>query len=148
MTKKEFNVVSYKSAGPIDFGMSIVEIENIFNKKPDYSSRDFINRIELKWDNIFIKFKNDKVNEISFMEGDKRVFWDGYDILGNENIIDHLEMQDIPFDTVGFKVFFKFGIALTGYGKNKESKLITVFEKELIPMWNTNFMYNNCCFQN
>jgi hypothetical protein len=40
-----------------------------------------------------------------------------------------------PLNTLGFKVFFNFGIAVTGFSKNKESKSISVFSKELVKDW-------------
>ena len=39
------------------------------------------------------------------------------------------------FNTVGFKVYFEVGIALTGFGKYKEAKTISIFSKELINIW-------------
>ena len=44
------------------------------------------------------------------------------DILNDNNIVKALGKIEKPLNTMGFKVYFKIGIAVTRFGKNKEEK--------------------------
>ncbi len=126
----------YISIGNIKFGMNEEEVKFLFNRNPDIVSCDCLKRIDARWDNISVKFnRKGLVNEVSFVNGRYRVFFEDIDILNDNSAVKVLGKIEKPLNTVGFKVYFKVGIALTGFGKNKEEKTISIFSKELIKIW-------------
>ncbi len=126
----------YVSIGDIKFGMKKEEVELLFNKKPDIVSQDYLKRTDARWDNISVKFnKKGLANEVSFVNGKYRVFFEDIDILNDDDAMKILNKIEKPLNTVGYKVYFATGIALTGFGKNKEEKTISIFSKELINLW-------------
>ena len=134
--KNELLIYPYVSVGDIKFGMKKEDVESIFEREPDTISQDFLKRIDARWENISVKFDKKKlVNEISFTNGTYRVFYENIDIFNDDNIIKLLNKTEKPLNTVGFKVYFKVGIAFTGFGKNKEEKTVSIFSKELIDLW-------------
>ena len=134
--KDELLIYPYVSVGDIKFGMKKEDVESIFDREPDTVSQDYLKRIDARWENVSIKFNKKKiVNEISFISGKYKVIYEDIDIFSNDNIIKLLNKNEKPLNTVGFKVYFEVGIALTGFGKNKEEKTVSVFSKELIDLW-------------
>ena len=126
----------YVSIGDIKFGMKKEEVELLFNKKPDTISQDYLKRTDARWNNISVKFnKKGLVNEVSFVNGKYKVFFEDIDILNDDNVVKILNKIEKPLNTVGYKVYFEIGIALTGFGRNKEEKTISIFSKELINLW-------------
>lgn len=126
----------YISIGNIKFGMNEEEVKLLFNKNPDIVLHDYLKRTDARWDNISVKFdKKGLVNEVSFIKGRYRTFFDDIDLFNDNNTIKTLNKIEKPLNTMGFKVYFKIGIALTGFGKNKEEKTISIFSKELIKIW-------------
>ena len=126
----------YISIGNIKFGMNDEEVNLLFNKNPDIVLHDYLKRTDARWDNISVKFdKKGLVNEVSFIKGRYRAFFDDIDLFNDNNTIKTLNKIEKPLNTMGFKVYFKIGIALTGFGKNKEEKTISIFSKELIKIW-------------
>jgi hypothetical protein len=126
----------YISIGNIKFGMNEEEVKLLFNKNPDIVLHDYLKRTDARWDNISVKFdKKGLANEVSFIKGRYRAFFDDIDLFNDNNTIKTLNKIEKPLNTVGFKVYFKIGIALTGFGKNKEEKTISIFSKELIKIW-------------
>lgn len=126
----------YISIGNIKFGMNEEEVKLLFNKNPDIVLHDYLKRTDAHWDNVSVKFdKKGLVNEVSFVNGRYRVLFEDIDVLNDNSIIKVLNKIEKPLNTVGFKVYFKVGIALTGFGKNKEEKTISIFSKELIKIW-------------
>lgn len=126
----------YISIGNIKFGMNEEEVKLLFNNNPDIVLHDYLKRTDARWDNISVKFdKKRLVNEVSFIKGRYRAFFDDIDLFNDNNTIKTLNKIEKPLNTMGFKVYFKIGIALTGFGKNKEEKTISIFSKELIKIW-------------
>lgn len=126
----------YISIGNIKFGMNEEEVKLLFNRNPDIVSRDCLKRIDARWDNISVNFnRKGLVNEVSFVNGRYRVFFEDIDVLNDNSVVKALSKIENSLNTVGFKVYFKVGIALTGFGKNKEEKTISIFSKELIKIW-------------
>ena len=134
--KEDLLIQPYVSVGDIRFGMKMEDVKRLFNKEPDIKSRDYLKRIDVCWENISIKFdKKGFVNEVSFINGKYKAIYEGIDVLNDNNIINLLNKIEKPLNTVGYKVYFKAGVALTGFGKNKEEKTISVFSSELIDLW-------------
>lgn len=126
----------YNSIGNIKFGMNEEEVKLLFKKNPDTVLRDYLKRTDARWDNVSVKFdKKGLVNEVSFVNGRYRAFFEDIDVLNDNSITKVLNKIEKPLNTVGFKVYFKVGIALTGFGKNKEEKTISIFSKDLIKVW-------------
>ena len=126
----------YISIGNIKFGMNEEEVKLLFNNNPDIVLHDYLKRTDARWDNISVKFdKKGLVNEVSFIKGRYRAFFDDIDLFNDNNTIKTLNKIEKPLNTMGFKVYLKIGIALTGFGKNKEEKTISIFSKELIKIW-------------
>lgn len=126
----------YISIGNIKFGMNEEEVKLLFNRNPDTIFKDCLKRTDARWDNISVKFnKKGLVNEVSFVNGQYKALFEDIDVLNDSNAIKVLNKIEKPLNTVGFKVYFKVGIALTGFGKSKEEKTISIFSKELIKIW-------------
>lgn len=125
----------YISVGNIRFGMMKEEVELLFEREADTVFQDFLKRTDARWENISVKFnKKGFVNEISFVNGRYKVFYEDTDLFCGD-IVKILNKKEKPFNTVGFKVYFEVGIALTGFGKNKEEKTVSIFSKELVKVW-------------
>ncbi|WP_441899868.1 hypothetical protein [Pedobacter psychrotolerans] len=133
---QEFNIVPYQSVGPIRFGMSRKEIETLFGK-PQKEIKDMLERSELIYGDLSIKLaKKSGVNEVSFSKDPSiNLTYNDLNIFQTEDIIKKLDQIEKPFNTVGFKVFFEIGLALTGFSKKKDDKTASVFAKELIALW-------------
>ena len=133
--KKTYNLIPYVSVGNIKFGMTKTDLIEVFNKDPDSTSVSFSKRTTLDWNNIKVRLnKKGLVDEVSFIENDT-VLYNELDILNDPNAIKELSKKEKPYNTVGFKVFFEFGIAVTGFSKKKDHKSLSVFSKELIKEW-------------
>lgn len=133
---QEFIIVPYQSVGPIRFGMSRKEIETLFGK-PQKEIKDMLERSELIYGDLSIKLaKKSGVNEVSFSKDPSiNLTYNDLNIFQTEDIIKKLDQIEKPFNTVGFKVFFEIGLALTGFSKKKDDKTASVFAKELIALW-------------
>ena len=134
--REELFINPYISVGDIKFGMNEKDVKSLFDREPDMVSQDYLKRTDMCWENISVKLnRKGLVNEISFVNGRYRVFYEGIEILNDNNIIKMLNKIEKPINTVGFKVYFEIGIALTGFGRNKEEKTVSIFSKELIKLW-------------
>ena len=126
----------YISVGDIRFGMKREDIELLFDKEPDTVLQDYLKRIDLRWENISIKLnRKGLVNEVSLINGKYKAIYKDLDVLTDDNIMKILNKIEKPLNTVGYKVYFEAGIALTGFGRNNEEKTVSVFAKELIKLW-------------
>ena len=130
----KFNIVPYVSVGEIKFGMTLDELTEIFGKAPDTNYKDAILKItHLEWDNVSIRLnKQGKVNEVTFLEGVNKAYYEGIDILNTPALIKILNKIEKPYNTVGFKIYLKIGIALSGFSRYKEEKTVSVFSKKMI----------------
>ncbi|MFD2909206.1 hypothetical protein ACFSX9_10745 [Flavobacterium ardleyense] len=133
--KKVYEIVPYVSVGEIKFGMKKEEVIAVFGKEPDLITKGFLGTIELQWESVVVRFnKKGLVNEVSFLPNNN-VFFNGRDILNDPETLKILSKLEKPYITVGFKVFFNFGIAVTGFSKKIDHKALTVFSKELVKVW-------------
>lgn len=133
-TEIKYEIVPYESVGPILFGMSKREVAAIFGK-PDITEKDFIGRVVELRNELSIKYnKAGKVNEVTFSDG-ANVHLNGISIFNHDDALSRLNDIEKPFNTVGYKVYFLLGIAITGFSKKKDSKTLSVFARELEPLW-------------
>lgn len=99
----------YISIGNIKFGMNEEEVKLLFNNNPDIVLHDYLKRTDARWDNISVKFdKKGLVNEVSFIKGRYRAFFDDIDLFNDNNTIKTLNKIEKPLNTMGFKVYFRF----------------------------------------
>ena len=133
---QKFIIVPYQSVGPIRFGMSRKEIETLLGK-PLKEINDILERSELIYGDLSIKLaKKTGVNEVSFNKDPSiNLIYNDLNIFQTEDIIEKLKQVEKPFNSVGFKVFFEIGLALTGFSKKKDDKTASIFAKELIALW-------------
>lgn len=132
---KVYDLIPYISVGDIKFGMTKTDLVNVFSKEPDLISVSFSKRTTLEWGTIKVRLnKKGLVDEVSFID-DCSVLYDGMDIFNDPKTIKELTKREKPYNTVGFKVFFEFGIAITGFSTKKDYKSLSVFSKELINAW-------------
>jgi hypothetical protein len=132
---KVYDLIPYISVGDIKFGITKIDLVDIFSKEPDLISVSFSKRTTLEWGIIKVRLnKKGLVDEVSFID-DCSVLYDGMDIFNDPKTIKELTKREKPYSTVGFKVFFEFGIAITGFSKKKDYKSLSVFSKELINAW-------------
>ncbi|MBL0341133.1 MAG: hypothetical protein IPP71_09515 [Bacteroidetes bacterium] len=131
-----FQIVSFESVGPINFGMKSSEIDSLLgpceviikHKDGGNDERRFNSKLSIKYN-----FKNECV-EVS-LEKNLNVMLSGISIFKTKNLIEKLSKFDNPVEKVGFVIFFKLGIALTGFGIKKDDKTISVFSKENLVKW-------------
>jgi len=137
MMNKNFEIISYVGVGEIKFGMSMEQLKSIFNCPPEIEYYDPVMKVtKLTWYNINVRLNSKKeVEEISFSEGAFRPVYNNNDLLADPDLAKNLGKTEKPLNTVGFKVSFESGIAITGFSKKKDDKSVTVFAKQLIADW-------------
>lgn len=135
--KANFVMNPYVSVGEIKFGMNRDEVKSLFEQEPDFEYTDPVMKIKtLQWDNLKVRLNiKGKVEEISFFEGANKAIFQDINMLEEPALSKILDKIDKPMSTVGFKVYFKIGVAITGFSKKKDDKTVTIFSKELIPLW-------------
>lgn len=129
-----FSIHPYSGVGPITFGMSRRRVAALLGQ-PEAVDRDFLGRVAEVRGGVSVKYdKANRVNEISFTS-DVDVYLGDVHVFASKRLLKQLAATEEPYETVGFKVFFGIGIALTGFGKKKEAKTLSVFSKDLVPLW-------------
>lgn len=132
-----FLVIPFKSVGKIEFGMDKIEIENFFGRSPDYIDIGFLGKTNMVWGDITVKInKKGVVDEVTFGSSEEiHVLLNAIDLLKDSQVIKKLNKIEEPDSIVGFKVYYSLGIAITGTGKSKEERTVSVFSKELVKQW-------------
>ena len=130
----DFILKPYESVGKINFGMTVKEVESILGKAEKVIERN--GRKDMIWQNLSVKYDKDKkVNEIGFSQGKFKVFYDDIDLLNNPNAGKLLDEKDKSFEKLGFKVYFKPGLSITGFSDDEESTSVSFFSKDLVKRW-------------
>lgn len=132
-----FLVTPFNYVGKIVFGMGKIEIENLFGKAPDYINVGFLGKINMSWGDITVKInKRGIVDEVTFgASGEMHLLLNDIDLLKDPQVMKKLNRIEKPDNIVGFKVYYSLGIAITGTGKSKEERTVSVFSKELVKQW-------------
>lgn len=120
----------YISVGPIRFGMSIEEIQKILGE-PKKTIKSPMQQVREVRENliIFYSVKNQTVEEISCSPG-INVYYHNKNII-QDNILFYLKQFDNdPYEGIGTIVFFKLGVATSGYHNNDESQKNVTFFKQ------------------
>lgn|SRR5688572_2723737 len=132
-TNINYQIDPYIGVGPIKFGAGKKDVEKVLGK-PDDTYKDFLDRTVEVRGSVSIKYsKPGKVNEVSFLD-DVDVFFREINILKDKDAAKKLDAISKPENSVGFKIYFDLGITVTGFGKKKEAKTLSVFAKELEPL--------------
>ena len=127
-----YNVIPFKQVGPLEFGMSRTEVLAVLGEF-DREEKTYIGSIEEIRKNISTKYKNDKLIEVSFLPGVKLEF-EGYFLLKQKGI-DYLLTNFQHSSDLGFTVFPTLGLAFTGFGKSKDAKTVSVFNKATLKIY-------------
>ena len=133
----KFEILSHVGAGPLRFGMTRKQLEDVLSP-PDKTKRTtFRNETqEFRRDNglqTVYSAAEDTLVEISFY-GNQSVAFEAMDVFqtpGTEVIRRLSEADGKPLETVGILVFLNLGIAMTGFLQEDEpgQKSISVFAK-------------------
>jgi hypothetical protein len=125
-----FLIEPYVGVHPIKFGMAPAQVEEQLGK-PDKSSQGLFGaRVEERPD-VAIGYcaEDGGVNEIVFSPGARLVF-QGHDLFAADPLPILRQLDDSPFEWVGFIIFLKLGIRVSGFHDNDESqKAIGVVRK-------------------
>lgn len=131
MTIQDFNLDPYLGAHPIIFEMRSAEVQAVLGPAPTVRMSSLGELNETRGP-IGIRYSkdDDKVVEIGLVPPARLIFH-GRDLMEQVNLVECLrEFEDVPYEGLGFLVFFKLGITATGFGENDESqKAITVFRR-------------------
>lgn len=125
-----YRIEPHVGVGPIRFGMRKKEVERVLGKPAD-TYKDFLDRtVEVRGD-VSVKYgSGGKVNEVSFLQ-DADVWLGDISILKDRDAVKRLDALDKPEVSVGYRIYFGLGLMLTGFGRKKEAKTVSVFAKEL-----------------
>ncbi len=131
----EFHIEPNIGALPIRFGMTAKEVAKHLGK-PDSEKVNFEgNRNEYRANKkvrIGFAAEKEKVRDLSFSpDKNLRLFFQDVDLLSDSQRFEALLKGDNePQESMGFLVFFKIGVAVTGYHDgDKSQRAITVFAK-------------------
>ncbi|MBO0933307.1 hypothetical protein [Fibrella aquatilis] len=128
-TALTFSIVPFKQVGPLVFGMSQEEIRNILGD-PDKESKTFTGRLAESRKEISVKYKKGQMEEVSFLQGVDLLFEEQR--LLTQSGIDYLLNNYEHQSDLGFTIFPTLGIAFTGFGKSKDTKTVSVFNKKVL----------------
>ena len=124
-----WNYDVYEGVGPIKFGMSDVSVREIMGT-PDHVQKNMEKGTHEFYGKCSIIYsKEGKVVEITFSPGIK-VFYDGKNLFDHDTL-DHLtKLDNQPYECLGFILFLKLGIFLSGFHDDDESqKAVGFFQK-------------------
>lgn len=126
-----FSITPYKSAGPIQIGMSIDDLVEAAGQ-PQESSKNRRGELEFRYSGLSVRLNPNtkKVVEVGILPSPDVVL-NGVKIFDSPNAINRLiEMDGNPYEYLGFLVLINLGITLTGFHDSDESqKAMTVFEE-------------------
>jgi hypothetical protein len=118
-----FTIEPFVGALPIRFGMTPAEVEAELGPPQEVLPNPFGHRGELRdTSSIGYSATDNRVVEIVFRPG-ARVSFDGHDIFSDPEIIGFFRRYDpVPYLFVGFIIFPKLGIRLSGFHDGDETQ--------------------------
>lgn len=134
----EFTFDPYEGALPVTFGMTAKQVRSVLGtKESEVTSRKGKRNEYRQSSNIRVGFSQDKntVVDIALCPDDTlSLMYNGIDLLHEDSRFSILlKEDDAPLEMMGFLVFPKLGIGLTGFHDGKKSqRAITVFAKDSI----------------
>ena len=126
-----YEIVPYKNAGPIVFGMNEKELKNILGE-PLSVTESYIGTKVFIYDGITIGFakETDHVNHIGFGE-EIDVKISGVNVFGDPDAFANLLTLDgDPYEDVGIIVFLNLGITMTGFHTEEEKSIVAFVKGE------------------
>ncbi len=139
--KMPINIVGYVGAGPVLFGMTEAQVENLLG--PPLSAYPAIPESgkSAHYESFTVHYSYDhKVMEIGFSD-DAKVIFDGIDIFGDPAAFRKLILKDgSPYEDYGFIVLLNLGITLGGmHDGNIEQRGATAFARGTWDRFKKNF---------
>jgi hypothetical protein len=126
-----FEIIPYRSIGPIRFGMSADELTAAVGK-PVNVSKSRLGETEYKYPGfrVALSAKDGRVVEVGVVP-DTELVLDGIKIFSAPDSFDTLVRKDgDPYEYLGFIIFPNLGITMTGFhDKDESQKAVTVFAK-------------------
>ncbi len=135
MTENDcLELTSYFGVNSAKFGMSPAEIEGIFGVSDDISTDYLDQRVEFRsFMNVGYTHGEEKANHFGFGRQMKGTKYDGIFLFTEDPkiVLRKLVAADGgPLLDLGFIIFLKLGLTLTGFHDNDESqKAVTLFER-------------------
>jgi len=122
-------IVSYKSVGPIAFGMKPKDIYSALGT-PRLSTKDRYGDTVHRYDNIFVTTNNDGVVEVELLPDAAPNILD-IDILSNRHSLYLLSKIDAnPYECSGAIILLNIGISITGMHDDLDyQKSVTAFAR-------------------
>ena len=127
---KEVELIPYTSAGMIQIGATVGEVENILGK-PESIELTKKGDKDYRYSWGIVKFSTPKfeVAEITFFSSVK-VLVKGVDIFNDEDVLAKLsKFETHAFEFVGFLFLIDLGIALSGIHTENDERVVTMFKK-------------------
>jgi hypothetical protein len=122
-----FTIEAYVGPLPIRFGMIRKDVAEMLGPPLSVHRSVFGREIEER-KNLSFAYSNDGLSEAVFSPG-VELFFSGTELFHHPNLIGFLrQFDDSPFEWVGFIIFLRLGLCLSGFHDNDESqKAIAVF---------------------
>jgi len=127
----EFSIHPYEGASPITFEMTAAAVEALLGPPDVVRLNELGERDELRG-KISVRYSSvdNKVVEIAFVPG-VAVSLHGCSLFEAQDLVDFLlNLDPYPLEFVGFLIFLRLGITVTGFHDQDEAqKAITVFRE-------------------
>ena len=132
--QSSFVISPYVGVGPLRFGMGAEEVALHLGAAED-NFVDFLKRrVEIRA-GVSTKYnRKGQLNEVSFLKSE-RVILDGIALFTDKAVLARLDALDAATESVGFRIYMGLGIAMTGFGKSRETRTLSVFARELRKLW-------------
>ena len=129
----EFTLAPYIGSLPITFEMSPADVEKVVGPATSIRTMASGKREERRRTFIVRYLEEDnKVVEITFLPA-AILMYQGQNLLKTDDVIGFLSKRDMPFEHVGFVIFFQLGLMVTGFHDNDDSqKAMTVVRKGML----------------
>lgn len=128
---KTFTLRPYIGADPVTFEMTVKDVAKVLGPAKQVRTTDLDERDEVRG-KVSVRYSSSdgKAIELAFLPGATLLF-QSHDLFTEEHIVDFLIQHDTqPFECLGFLIFLKLGITLTGFHDQAESqRAITVFRR-------------------
>lgn len=128
-----FLLYPYKGVGPLKFGMNSHEVENALGipekvlKMNSGELREVRGEIQTRYN------KEGKLVQVS-LNDEMQVILNGEDISKHGWKSNMLKNKE-AFMNRAYKVYFSYGVSMSGYDKANEAKSIVIFSEEMVALW-------------
>ena len=121
------NIVPYEAVGPVRFGMNLQEIREALGE-PELITKDRRGNDVLRYEGMSVTVASAGAVEVGLLP-ELRVDIENIDVFNTPSAFNRLCIMDgSPQECLGFIVFLKLGITLTGFhDRNESQKAVTAF---------------------